>query len=68
MCFSGANARRSRPTRHAHFTFECRTIPAAEVGGGLVGALKKRHQRRFRVARTPHGIVGQHKLPRLFSK
>src|SRR5262245_8526925 len=37
-------------------------MPAAEVGCRAISALKKRHQRRFRVARFPYSLVGQHEL------
>src|SRR6516164_1238443 len=37
-------------------------MPAAKVGCRAIGALKKRHKRRFSVARFPYYLVGQQEL------
>lgn len=41
-------------------------IPTTQFGGGLVSTLEKRHERPFRVARAPHGIIGQHEFAQTF--
>ena len=52
----------SRSPRFAQWTFESVTILAAEVGSGVISTLKKRHERRFRVARLLYRLLWQLEL------
>ena len=55
-------SQRPRPTRHAERAFQRCAIPAAEISSRSIGAVQKGHERCFRIARAPHGIIGQDKL------
>ena len=54
--------RRARPQRLADAAFERVGIPGAEPGGGLIRASEEPHQRRLRIGRGAHGVIGQHEL------
>src|SRR5829696_6815832 len=47
--------------RGAPLRFEARRVPAGEASPRLVGALAEREQRRSRVSRAAHGLVGQNR-------
>src|SRR5437588_3566667 len=48
--------------RFTYWTFKSLAIPAAEVGGGAISALKKCDKYRFRLARFSYGLVRKQEL------
>src|SRR4051794_19585618 len=63
--FFGGSRDPARPELFTDGAFKTTAIPAAEIGGGAVGAFKKGHQRRLRVRRFPDGVIGQQELSQL---
>jgi hypothetical protein len=55
----------SRAPRLPDRTFERVAIPAAEIGRGMICALKKRSEHLIRIGRCAHDVIRQQKLPQL---
>ena len=45
--------------------FQCVPVPAAQIRRRVVRALQERHQRRLRLARRPHRVIGQDEFAEL---
>src|SRR5947207_11869924 len=58
----GTALKRTRPERFTGRTFQRIAIPAAEIGRGPVGAFEEGQQRRLRVGRCAHDLIGQQEL------